>query len=170
MSAAREPTEPMRPSNDSDSMRTPLPTPIDQSSRLDSDIRQTSAGEDQRLELHEEVLVARKRLVDAGEVVFRTEVDEVPGRLDVEALREDVKVTREPVGKAVTERTAPWEEGDELVIPIYEEQLVVTKRLFLREHIRVQRLKTTEVRHFEDTVRRERLVIDDSSPRTDPSR
>lgn len=115
-----------------------------------------------RLELKEEVLVPHKRKVDAGDAVFRTVVDEVPGHLDVEAMREEVKVTRELVGETVSERTPPWEEGDEVVIPIYEEQLVVTKRLVLREHIRVQRVRTTEVQHFEDTVRRERLAGDPS--------
>jgi uncharacterized protein (TIGR02271 family) len=118
------------------------------------------------LELKEEVLVPHKRQVDVGDAVIRTVVDEVPGHLDVEAQREEVKVTRVPVGETVSERTPPWEEGDEVVIPIYEEQLVVTKRLVLREQIRVQRMRTTEVRHFEDTVRRERLAGDPPPPAT----
>ena len=51
--------------------------------------------------------------------------------------------------------------GDALVIPIYEEQLVVVKRLVLREQVRVRRQGATERQIFEDTIRRERLVVDD---------
>ena len=48
-----------------------------------------------------------------------------------------------------------------LVIPIYDEQLVVTKRLVLRERMRVRRIATTERQLYQDTLRRERLVVED---------
>jgi uncharacterized protein (TIGR02271 family) len=114
------------------------------------------------LELREEQLVAHKELRDLGEIEVRTEIDEVPGRLEVEAYREEVLVEHEIVGQVVTEREKPWEETDGvLVIPIYEEQLVVTKRLVLRERLRVRRIGTTERQLFQDVLRRERLVVDD---------
>ena len=114
------------------------------------------------LELREEQLVAHKELRDLGEIEVRTEIDEVPGRLEVEAYREEVLVEHEIVGQVVTEREKPWEETDGvLVIPIYEEQLVVTKRLVLRERMRVRRIGTTERQLFQDVLRRERLVVDD---------
>jgi uncharacterized protein (TIGR02271 family) len=114
------------------------------------------------LELREEQLVAHKELRDLGEIEVRTEIDEVPGRLEVEAYREEVLVEHETVGQVVTEREKPWEETDGvLVIPIYEEQLVVTKRLVLRERLRVRRIGTTERQLFQDVLRRERLVVDD---------
>jgi hypothetical protein len=37
----------------------------------------------------------------------------------------------------------------------------VTKRLILREQLRIRRVATTRRELFEDTVRRERLVIED---------
>jgi len=114
-----------------------------------------------KLELREERLVAHKELVDLGDVVLRTTVDDVPARLELEARREEVEVTHVPVGKAVSERRDPWEEGDELVIPIYEEELVAVKRLVLREELRVRRIGTTVHPVFEDTVRKERLTIED---------
>ena len=114
------------------------------------------------LELREEQLVAHKELRDLGEIEVRTEIDEVPGRLEVDAYREEVLVEHEIVGQVVTEREKPWEETDGvLVIPIYEEQLVVTKRLVLRERLRVRRIGTTERQLFQDVLRRERLVVDD---------
>ncbi|MBV9545000.1 MAG: DUF2382 domain-containing protein, partial [Chloroflexi bacterium] len=62
-----------------------------------------SAAEERTLELREEELVAHKELRELGEVVIRTQVDEVPGRLEVEALREEVEIEREAVGEFVNE-------------------------------------------------------------------
>jgi len=113
------------------------------------------------IELREEQLIARKDLLQVGEIELRTEVDEVPGRLEVDAYREEVVVEHETVGEVVSERDKPWEEDGVLVIPIYEEQLVVSKRLVLRERMRIRRVGTTERQLFQDTLRRERLVVDD---------
>lgn len=123
-----------------------------------------SAGETERtIELREEQLVAHKDLRERGEIRVRTTVEEVPGRLEVEAYREEVEVEHAPVGEVVTERVGPWEEDGVLVVPVYEEQLVVVKRLVLREHLRVRRVSSTERQLFEDTLRRDRLVIEDPS-------
>ena len=119
------------------------------------------AGEERVLELREEQLVANKQLREVGEILIRKEVDTAPARLEVDALREEVEVVHEPVGQSVSERREPWEEDGDLVVPVYEEQLVVTKRLVLRERLRVRRLRTTERQLFEQPVRRERLVVED---------
>ena len=92
---------------------------------------------------------------------MRTEWDLVPGRIEVDAYREEVEVEHEPVGQVVNERGQSWEEDGVLIVPIYEEQLVVTKRLVLRERLRIRRVGTTERQLFEDTLRRERLVLED---------
>jgi uncharacterized protein (TIGR02271 family) len=113
------------------------------------------------IELHEEQLVAEKDLRDVGEIVVRTEVNDVPARMEVEAIREEVEIEHVPVGTFVRERRPSWEEGDVLVIPIYEEQLVVSKRLVLREQIYVRRVASAERHLVEQTVQRERLVVED---------
>ena len=113
------------------------------------------------MELREEQLVARKDLREVGEITVRTVVEEVPGRLEVEAQREEVEIEHEPVGQIVGERVGPYEEDGVLVVPIYEEQLVVVKRLVLKENLRVRRVASTERQLFEDTLRRDRLVIED---------
>ena len=118
---------------------------------------------DRTLELREEELVPHKEMRDVGEAVVRTEVEELPGRVEVDALRQEVQVEHEPVGRVVSERVPPWEEEDSLVVPVYEEQLVVVKRLVLREQLRIRRVSTTERRVFEDTLRRDRAVIEDPS-------
>src|SRR4051812_19958283 len=112
MNAAREPWEPtgsprdMTPAPDASPAggpgQPPLEFPV-------ADSRPAAEGE-HVIELKEEQLVARKRLVEAGEVVIHTEVDEVPGRLEVDAFHEEIEIEHVPVGKVVTERVAPWEE------------------------------------------------------------
>ena len=123
-------------------------------------IRPLAEGE-RLVELREEQLVAHKDLREVGEIRVRTQVEEVPGRLEVEAFREEAEVEHVPIGQVVTERESPWEEEGVLVVPVYEEQVVTVKRLLLREYLRIRRVATTETRLFEDTLRRERLVVED---------
>jgi uncharacterized protein (TIGR02271 family) len=117
--------------------------------------------ESHRLELREEQLVPQKELRELGEVVIRTDVEEVPGRLEVEAYREEIEIEHLPIGEVVQEKQPPWEEDGDLIVPVYEEQLVVVKRLVLREQLRIRRVGTTETRLIEDVLRRERLRIED---------
>jgi uncharacterized protein (TIGR02271 family) len=119
------------------------------------------ADDERTLELREEQLIPHKEMREVGEVRIRTVVEEMPGRLEVEALREEVEVEHVPVGRVVSERVPPWEEDDVLYVPVYEEQLVMVKRLLLREHLKIRRVATTETQLFEDTLRRERVVVED---------
>jgi uncharacterized protein (TIGR02271 family) len=116
-----------------------------------------------RLELREEQLVPRTELREAGQVRISKEVEEVPRELDVEAYREQVAVVHVPVGQVVAEKVGPWREGEYLIVPVYEEQLEVVRRLVLREQLRIRLETTTQTHHFADSIRRERVVIDDSS-------
>jgi uncharacterized protein (TIGR02271 family) len=156
--------EPLRPDEVHEHPRDPT---NDNISRLrPGDVREEHLVSEQTeplrvVELREERLVAQKQLVELGEVVVRTTVDDVPGHLEVDALREEVEVEHVPVGEVVTERSEPWEEDGVLVIPMYEEQLVVVKRLVLREELRVRRVGTVQRQVFEDTLRKERLVVED---------
>src|SRR5436309_1813406 len=104
--------------------------------------------EDQTIELHEEELVAERELREVGSVRVRTVVEEVPGRLEVDAQTEEVEVEHVPIGQFVSERREPWEEDGALIVPVYEEQLVVSRRLLLREHIRVRRISGTRRQLF----------------------
>ena len=117
--------------------------------------------EGQTIKLRREELVARKEMRHLGDVEIRTEVGESPGRLEVEALKENVEVEHVPIGRTVSVREEPRYEGDELVVPVYEEQLVVSKRLVLREELRIRRIREVERRLFEDTLKREHVVVED---------
>jgi uncharacterized protein (TIGR02271 family) len=135
--------------------------PRDPTDELPATAREQPAELEDTLELREEELHVRREMREVGQATIRTRVEEVPARLEVEAATEDVEVEHVPIGTAVSQRRAPYQDGDVLVIPVYEEQLVVTKRLVLREELRVRRTRSLRRELFEDTLRRERLDIDD---------
>jgi uncharacterized protein (TIGR02271 family) len=55
------------------------------------------------------------------------------------------------------------QEGDWLVIPVMEEVLVVRKQLMLTEEVRVRTRRVTEEREVRETVRRERVELEDTT-------
>jgi uncharacterized protein (TIGR02271 family) len=119
------------------------------------------AGEGaQRVELRDEQLIPHKEDRAAGEVRISKQVEEVPRQVETEAYREEVRLRHVPVNQVVNDRVAPWDEDGVLVVPVYEEQVVTVKQLVLKEHLRIERVRITEKRTFEDTVQRERLVVD----------
>src|ERR687886_2423176 len=81
--------------------------------------------EDQVIELRQEELVPHTEMQEVGEARIRTWIQEVPARLEVDAYTEEVEVEHVPIGQVVTARSDPYEDGDALVVPVYEEQLVV---------------------------------------------
>jgi uncharacterized protein (TIGR02271 family) len=86
----------------------------------------------------------------------------VPGQVEAEVFREEVRLRHIPVNQVVSERVPTWEEDGALIVPVYEEQLVLVKQLVLKEHLRIERVRITERRQFQDTVQRERVVVDDA--------
>ena len=119
--------------------------------------------------LHREDLVARVEPRDLGTIVVRTEMEEVPASVEVEGEREEIELEHVPVNEAVAAKVAPWYENGELVVPIYEERVVVSKQLFLKEKLRVKRISVLERRTFEDVLWRERVAVEDPD-RTDAVR
>jgi stress response protein YsnF len=69
--------------------------PVAHSPNVNGDHRfppeEVATGEERVIELREEQLVANTELRDLGELIVRTEVDTMPARLELEALREEVR-------------------------------------------------------------------------------
>ena len=94
--------------------------------------------------ISEERAVLSTREVVTAKVRVTTRV-ETHQELIQEALRrEDVAVERVAVGRDVDVAPAIRQEGDVFVYPIVEERLVVEKRLFLKEELRITYRVTTE--------------------------
>ena len=109
----------------------------------------------------EEQIQVGKRVVDTGSVRITKTVHEYEEQIDEPLSRETVGVTRVAVNKAVDSASPAREEGDTLIIPIYEERLVVQKQLFLKEELHVRRQRTVD-RHARQTVtlRREEVAVE----------
>ncbi len=123
----------------------------------------TLAAEGDRLVIptHEEVLVPTTQEVEVGTVRFHKRVETVPYEALVDVTRDDVSVERVEVGRPITAVPAPRHEGNTLVIPLVEEEIIIEKRLVLREEIRVTRRQVTEQVPITDALRREVIEVED---------
>ena len=65
-----------------------------------------------------------------------------------------------PINQFVSAASGPREEGDVLIVPVYEEQLVVEKRLVLKEELHIRRIRASEEWSEPVTLRREEVEIE----------
>ena len=127
-------------------------------SRSDADRTPAEPGETIIPLLAEEVEVT-KQTVESGRVQV-TRVTHAREQLIDELLNhQTAKVERVPIGRHIDSMPAVREEDDTIVIPIVEEVLVIERRLFLKEEVRVRRVSSTE-RHQESvTLRHHEAVV-----------
>jgi uncharacterized protein (TIGR02271 family) len=92
---------------------------------------------------HEELRVDKKT-VETGRVRVRTHLSEQTAWVQEELAREDVEIEWVDVGREVDAVPEIRTEGDTLIIPLFEEVLVVEKRLVLRKEIHLTRRIETE--------------------------
>lgn len=96
-----------------------------------------------RLPIVEETVSIEKRVVETERVRVRTVVDEEDVLLRASLERGFVEVERVAIGREVDAAPPVREEEGVLVVPVIEERLVVEKRLFLVEEIRLHRTSAT---------------------------
>ncbi len=108
--------------------------------------------------LAEEIAVS-KQVVDTGRVQVTRVTHEREQLIDELLAHETVEIDRTPIGRQVDTMPAVRDEGDTIVVPIVEEVLVVERRLFLKEEVRIRRVRSTE-RHQESvTLRHHEAVV-----------
>jgi uncharacterized protein (TIGR02271 family) len=133
-------------------------------------MQERDEGEHQRIPVIRETLEVGKRAVETGRVrIVRRPVEEIHS-VDAPWVRERVAIERVPVERIVDPDHPPEvrEEGDVLVIPVLEEEIVLEKRLVLREELRVSRIRE-EARVVEDVVlRRDEVSIERIQNPADP--
>jgi len=101
--------------------------------------QQQSVQADQAVPVMEEELVTGTRRVTTGSVRVRKKVHRLHRTVDIPTVRDVVDVTRRAINQVVTEMPRVREEGDLLIIPVVEEEIVVTKRLVLKEEVYIRR-------------------------------
>lgn len=116
----------------------------------------------------EEQITVEKRVVEAGKVRISKHARQIEEIVDVPLLHEQVSVEHVPVNKVVEERLPTRYDGDTLIIPVVEEQIIVQKRLVLVEelHIRKQTIESREpqrVNLLKEEVEITRVVENENS-------
>ncbi len=120
-------------------------------------------GHDIRIPMLEERLVPGKRPIDLGELRILKHVDHVEDSVSQSVTRDDVTVERVPINRPLDAPVSSRTEGEVLVIPVMEEVLIVQKRLMLKEELRITRRQVVEDQVVRETVRHERLVVEDAT-------
>jgi uncharacterized protein (TIGR02271 family) len=123
----------------------------------------------------EEQLIVATEPVKTGSVKVQKHIQRSVKRVDVPVTRDVTEVRRVPVNKVVDSVPRIRTSGDTIVVPVVEEEVVVTKRLVLKEEIHIQRRRTRERATGDVVVHRELAEVQrldaegrviDTSPRT----
>ena len=108
--------------------------------------------------VQEEVRV-EKETFETGRVTVhilpqtRTEVVDVP------LAMQRIEIERVAIDRIVERAEPPREEGDVTIVPVYEEVLVVERKLRLKEEVRVRRVKTVHHERHEVELRGEEARV-----------
>jgi len=109
--------------------------------------------------LYEETLSVTKRQVERGRVRVDVKVVEQEQAIEQILERRDVEVERVTVDRVVETVPEARQEGDVLIIPVVEEEVVLVKRLVLREEIHVRKRATQRTEQFTVKLRSEHAEI-----------
>lgn len=121
--------------------------------------------DERKIPIFEEQVHVAKRDVVSDQLRVTTTVEERAVLIEDIVERGDLHVERIPANRPVAEAPQPRQEGDTLIVSVVEERLVVEKRLFVIEEVRITRTSTTERVAIPETVR----VMHATVERTDPS-
>jgi uncharacterized protein (TIGR02271 family) len=116
----------------------------------------------------EEELRAGVREREAGSVNARKSVRTEREVVRVPKWREEVEIERVPVEGEAREATGADIGEDEVVLQVFEEEIVVTKRVVLKEEIRLRKRVAWEEEVVEVDLRKEEVEIDDRTERGGP--
>lgn len=108
------------------------------------------------LPLHEERLLVSKRVRKTLVRAARTTTQRTVA-VDEDLVIEQVVVTRVPIGRVVEAVPPIREENGVTIVPVVEEELVLVRRLILKEEVRFERVRSM-AHHVETVVLRRQEV------------
>jgi len=117
-------------------------------------------GEDLRVPVMEEEMVAGKRTVEGGRAHVHKEVTEKQETVSAPVMHEEVRVERVPVTGDAAAMTDDAFVEQTIDVPVMGEELVAEKRARVAEEVRLRKQAVTEDEQVSDTVRKERVVVD----------
>ena len=124
--------------------------------------------EDLRVQRSEEELRAGVREREAGQVKVKKSVRTEREVVRVPKRREEVVIERVPVDGEAREVSTATEANigeDEVVVQVFEEEVVVSKRVVLKEEIRLRKSVAWDEEAVEMDLCKEEVEIDDQSAR-----
>ena len=117
-------------------------------------------NQDERsIPLYQEQVSVLKQDVISDRLRVTTSVEERAVLIEETVERGALQVERIAVERPVTEAPAPRQDGDTLVLCVVEERLIVEKRLFVIEEVRITRTATVEHVAISETVRTMRATV-----------
>jgi uncharacterized protein (TIGR02271 family) len=119
------------------------------------------ADEDElRVHRTEEELAAGTREREAGQLKVRKRVRTDRERIEVPTRHEEISVERVPVEGEASEAEIG---EDEVVVPVTEEEVVVSKRPVAKEEVRIRKDVVSDTETVEEDVRREEIEVEDET-------
>lgn len=85
----------------------------------------------------EEHVHVRQERIETGAVRVRIAPEESVQPVRLEGWSETYEVQRVPKDEPVDERKPPWQDGEVLVVPVYEEEVILQRRWVLKEELRL---------------------------------
>ena len=107
-----------------------------------------------------EQLEVGTRIVRTGSVRVHKRIRERVERVDLPLWRDTVDIQRVQINRPVSTVPAVRREGQAIIIPVVEEEMVVTKRLILKEEWHVTKRRSSTRAPREVTVRREEVEVE----------
>jgi uncharacterized protein (TIGR02271 family) len=124
--------------------------------------RRGMEGDEARMTLSEEELEIRRQRMSAGEVDIHKRVETEHVSTPVTTMREEAVVERRPISDATLQAGTARIEGDEIHVPLMEEEVVVEKRVVPKEELVVKKHMVQETETVEADLRKERVDVDRS--------
>lgn len=121
--------------------------------------RRNLENDEARLTLSEEELNLRRERMEAGEVDVHKRVETEHVSRPVTTMHEEAVVERRPITDPSMHSSARIE-GDEIRVPIMEEEVVVEKRVVPKEELVVKKRQVTETETVEADLRKERADVE----------
>lgn len=118
---------------------------------------------DLKVQRVEEELEVGVREREAGSVNVRKNVRTEREEVLVPKRREEVEVERVPAGEGSREALEAEIGEDEFVVQVFEEEIVVSKRIVLKEEIRLRKKVVEDEEIVEVDLRKEEVEIDDQT-------
>jgi len=133
----------------------------------DRSLYQPKEGNNQRISLYEERLLANKTRQKTGEVSIGKHVETTTQQVSVPVDKERVIIERTTPTDAreVTPGAADFREGEVARVEVYEEIADIQKQAFVREEVNIRKEVEHDTVTSQETIRREELDVDvDGNP------